>query len=108
MKIIAIHIAITTDYLLNFLKQKLNPLFQQQRQSDISFTIEKTGNAIEIKQLELYEGFLFRIEIRGTELLITRRGDYIDDVNALTVESILYELFAEIAGENGITFVLEG
>ena len=108
MKIIDIHTTITIDYLLNFLKQKLNLLFQQQRQSDISFIIENIGSAIEIKQPELYEGSLFRIEIRGTELLITRRGDYIDDVNALTVESILYELFAELAGENGITFVLEG
>lgn len=108
MKIIDIHKFITADYLLNYLQQKLNPQFQRQRQSEISFTIENTGKAIEIKLPELYEDFLFHIEIKGTELLITRGADYIDDVNALTVESILYVLFGELSGEEGITFVLEG
>jgi hypothetical protein len=108
MKIIDIHKFITPEYLLNYLQQKLNPLFQRQRQSEIKFIVENKGNAIEIVQPELYDGFLFRIEIKGTELLITRGADYIDDVNALTVESILYELFAELTGEEGTTFVLEG
>jgi hypothetical protein len=108
MKIIDIHTTITTDQLYAILQQKLNPQFQRQRQSNISFTIKNTGSAIEITEPELYEGFLFRIEIKETELMITRDDDYVDDVNALTVESILYELFAELAGEEGITFVLEG
>ncbi len=72
MKIIDIHKFITPEYLLNYLQQKLNPLFQHQRQCDIKFAVENKGNVIEITQPELYNGFLFRIEIRGTKLLITR------------------------------------
>jgi len=108
MKIINIHKVVSTDELLTLLQQKLNPLFQQQRQTDMSFTIENAGGIVEIFQPEFYEGFLFRIEIKGTELWITRSEHYIDDVNSLTVESILYSLFEELAGEKGITFVLEG
>jgi hypothetical protein len=108
MKIIDIHSTITTDQLLKVLQEKLNPLFQQQKQSNISFTIEGKEGIVEISQPSLYEGFLFRIEIRGTQLLITRSENYIDDVNSLTLESILNSLFEELSGTDGVTLVLEG
>jgi hypothetical protein len=108
MKIIDIHIKTTIDKLYALLQEKLNSQFQQQRQSDIGFNIENAGTFVEVNQPALYEGYLFRIEIQETKLLITRHADYIDDVNALTIESILNELFEELAGDIGITFVLEG
>jgi hypothetical protein len=108
MKIIDIHGKTTTDELYTLLQEKLNPQFQQQRKSDISFNIENAGTFVEINQPALYEGYLFRIEIKDTKLLITRHADYIDDVNALTIESVLNGLFEELAGDIGITFVLEG
>ena len=108
MKILNIHKTITPDQLSKLLRQKLNPLFQQQRQSDIIFTIENKEGVVEISHPELYEGFLFRIKIKGTELMITRSEHYVDDVNSLTLESILNTLFEELAGDNGITFILEG
>ncbi|HEY8781701.1 MAG TPA: hypothetical protein VIM16_08815 [Mucilaginibacter sp.] len=108
MKILNIHKTITPDQLLQVLQQKLNPLFKQRRQTDIDFIIENKGGVIEISQPDLYKGFLFRIEIKGWELRITRRGDYIDDVNALTLESVLNEIFAELAGDGTVTLVLEG
>ncbi len=108
MKIINIHKTITAEALQKLLDEKANPLFHQQRQSDINFLIEIKDGAIEIWYPELYEGFLFRIEIEGTKLHITRSEHYVDDVNSLTLESILSTLFAGLAGEKGITFVLEG
>ena len=72
MKILDLHKNITTDQLLALLQQKLNPLFHQQKQSNINFIIEANSGAVEISQPEIYEGFLFRIEIMGTELHITR------------------------------------
>jgi hypothetical protein len=108
MKIIDIHRKITIDELYTLLHEKLNPQFQQQRESDISFNIENAGTFVEINQPALYEGYLFRIAIQETKLLIMRRADYIDDVNVLTIESILNGLFEELAGDIGITFVLEG
>ncbi|MDP9078439.1 MAG: hypothetical protein M3O71_13480 [Bacteroidota bacterium] len=108
MKILNINTRITTDQLLNLLQQKLNPLFQQQKQSDINFTIENKDGAVEISQPEIYEGFLFQIEIKGTELHITRSEHYVDDVNSLTVESILNDLFSELARDGKVTLVLEG
>lgn len=108
MKIIDIHRNITIDELYALLHEKLNLQFQQQRESDISFIIENAGTFVEINQPALYEGYLFRIAIQETKLLIMRRADYIDDVNVLTIESVLNGLFEELAGDIGITFVLEG
>jgi len=108
MKILNIHKSITSDELLNLLQEKLNPLFREQKQSDLNFTIENNDGAIEISQPEVYEGYLFSIAINGNELWVTRSEHYVDDVNSLTIESILNDLFVELAGEKGITFVLEG
>ena|ERR1700691_2640024 len=108
MKILNIHKTIRPDELLQLIQQKLNPLFKEHRQTEICFTAENKNGVIEISGPSPYEGFLFRIEIKGRELWITRSENYIDDVNALTVESILNMLFEELAGDTGITFVLEG
>ncbi|MGZ3872130.1 MAG: hypothetical protein ACXVJD_04395 [Mucilaginibacter sp.] len=108
MKIINIHNTITTDQLLTLLQEKLNPLFQQQKQSDISFTIENKDGAVEISQPELYEGFLFRIEPESSQLKITRSEHYVDDINSITIESILNSLFEELSGDKGVSLTLEG
>ena len=108
MKILNINTTITNDQLSSLLQQKLNPLFHQQKQSDINFITESIDGAVEISQPEIYEGFLFRIEIKGTELHITRSEHYVDDVNSLTVESILNSLFEELAKDGKVTLVLEG
>jgi hypothetical protein len=109
MKILNIHKTIDSKKLIALLDQKLNPLFHHQRHcDDIGFINENKDGAIEISCPEIYEGFLFRIEIKGRELHITRSEHYIDDVNSLTVESILNELFKELAADGNVTFVLEG
>jgi hypothetical protein len=108
MKILDINKTITSAQLSQLLQEKLNPLFQQQKQSDISFIIENKEGVVEISHPGLYEGFLFRIEIRGTELLITRSEHYVDDVNSLTIESILNSLFEELSGAKGVKLILEG
>jgi hypothetical protein len=108
MKILELYRSVKADELLTLLQQKLNPLFHQQKQSDINFITEINDGAVEISQPEIYEGFLFRIEIKGTELHITRSEHYVDDVNSLTLESILNSLFEELAKDGKVTLVLEG
>jgi len=108
MKIITLHTRINPDQLYNHL-QKLNPLFMEQRQFDIAFNIEKSGDAIEISQPELYPGdILYKIEIDGSNLNITRSEHYVDDVNSLTVESILNDLFNDLSNKQGTDLLLEG
>ena len=108
MKVLNIHKNIALNELLQLLQQKFNRLFKEQRQTEIIFNFDIIAGAVEISQPELYEGFLYRIEIKGTELWITRSEHYVDDVNSLTVESILNGLFEELAADGNITFVLEG
>jgi hypothetical protein len=108
MKIVDIHNNITNSQLYNIIREKLSPLFKEQRKTEIIFVIEDKGEYIEISQPELYEGFLFRIEIIGRQLHITRSEHYVDDVNSLTVESILYTLIDDLSGERQASMVIEG
>ena len=109
MKVITLHTPIVTDELLEHLRSRLNTIFREQRQVDFDFTIEKNANAIEISQPELYEGVLFKIEVKGSELHITRNEHYVDDVNSLTIESILNSLFEDMTDDiRGVQLVTEG
>jgi hypothetical protein len=108
MKIITLHKAINSGELFNHLQERLNPIFQKQRQSDISFNIQKTPGGITISQPDLYEGILFNIELNGQELWITRNEHYVDDVNSITLESILNSLFDDLSDGLGTDLVQEG
>ena len=108
MKIINIHKTVSTDELLALITLKLDALFKEQRQTEIHFSGEINDSAVEVYQRDFYEGFLFRIEIKGEELYITRSEHYVDDVNSLTVESILNKIFADLAEGGKVTIVLEG
>ena len=109
MKIVTLHNRINIDQLFNHLQERLNPLFKEQRQSDLDFEIKKAGDAIEISHPEIYgDEVLFRIEIKGADLNITRSEHYVDDVNSLTVESILNDLFKDVSGTEGTDLLQEG
>jgi hypothetical protein len=86
------------DDLFQYLQRKLNSLFHTQRQSNIDFDLVKNGEEIEIRQPRLYDGFLFRLRVNGKRLAVTRSEHYVDDVNVLTLESILDGLFVDYLG----------
>nr|WP_067062103.1 hypothetical protein [Mucilaginibacter sp. L294] len=108
MKIITLHKPVNINELYTHLQQRLNPIFQEQRQSDISFNIANTPTGIEISYPALYEGALFTITVQDDELWITRNEHYVDDVNSITVESILNSLFDDISNGRGTDLVQEG
>ncbi len=108
MKVITLHNRITTDELLSYLQQKLNPLFKEQRQVDNVLQIFKADETVNIAMPEVYEGPLFDIAVNGAELWITRNEHYVDDVNSLAIESILNNLFDDLSAGQGTDLVLEG
>lgn len=109
MRIITLHTRITADDLYNRIHEKLNPYFFEHRQQHINFETVKTGNAIEIYQNELYEGPLFHIEVDGERLKIVHNEHYVDDVNSLTIFSILGNLFEDLTDDiRGVEMVQEG
>ena len=109
MKIITLHQRINPDELFGLIEKRLNPLFNRQRKNSLQFEVKQSGNVIEINQPELYPGdVLYKIGIDGDNLNITRSEHYVDDINSLTVESILNDLFKEISGKPGTDLVLEG
>jgi hypothetical protein len=108
MKVITLHTPIIANELLELLRRNLNTQFRQQRQVDFDFKIEKNGDAIEISQPEMYEGVLFKLEPKESELYITRNEHYVDDVNSLALESILYGLYEDLSDQNGVDLLKEG
>lgn len=108
MKIITLNKPINSGELFTHLQESLNPIFQKQRQSDISFSIQKTPGGITISQTDLYEGALFTLEVNGQEIWITRNEHYVDDVNSITLESILNSLFDDLSDGLGTDLVQEG
>lgn len=109
MKVITLHKRINPDELFELIQQQLNPLFREQRKIELNFTVTRSDNAIDITQPDLYPGdILYRIDVKQDELHITRCEHYVDDVNSLTVESILNDLFKIIAGKPGTDLILEG
>ena len=108
MKIITLHKPVNQNELFEHLQKRLNPIFKEQKQSDINFTISNTPRGIEITQPDLYEGALFSIAVEGTQLHITRNEHYVDDINSITVESILNSLFDDISDGLGTDLVREG
>jgi len=108
MKIITLHTDIDLNQLYLRLHEKLNTLFHEQRQSDLNFTVERKGEEVTISLPTVYDGVLFSIVINGHELWITRNEHYVDDVNSLTVESILNDLFSDAAGNLGTDLIQEG
>ena len=109
MKVITLHTRINPDELLAHLRSELNLLFKEQRKQAIFFDVYKKDDSVEIAQPELYEGPLFHLEIKGTELWITRNEHYVDDVNSLTIESILNSLFEDLTDdERGVDLITEG
>lgn len=108
MKTITLHKPIDADSLYHQLKQNVNPLFKKQRLEDINFEITKVGNVIEIAERDIYHAILYRIEVEGEELDITRNEHYTDDVNSLALESILNSMFENVSGNQGTDLVQEG
>ncbi len=109
MKIVTLHTATTVDKLLAHVQQNLNRLFEQQRQQAINFKVEKVNDAVDISQPEMYDGVLFSIAINGPEVWITRNEHYVDDVNSLTIESILASLLEDLTDDiRGVEMVQEG
>jgi len=109
MKVITLHKRISIEELFSHLQQKLNPLFKEQRQTDTELQVFQAGEAIDIAIPQLYEGALFQIAINGQELWITRNEHYVDDVNSLTIESILNALFEDLTDDiRGTDLVQEG
>jgi hypothetical protein len=109
MKIITLHKDINIDRVYNHLKQNVNAAFRKHKPTTIEFIVTKNAdNTIDITQPELYEGILYHIEPDGNNLNITRSEHYVDDVNSLTLESAMNELFDDLSGKKGTDLVQEG
>lgn len=108
MKIITLHKHINIEKLYHLLNDKINSLFREQRMEDIQFVITRVGNIIDIAEREIYHDILYHIEVLGEKLRITRNEHYTDDVNSLTLESILNSMFNDASGKMGTDLVMEG
>jgi hypothetical protein len=103
MKIITANTSWNIDELFKTLLQNINPMFKKMRQEEIHFNVIKEGDTIEINQPELYDGYLFRLTVQGTELHVAKSEHYVDDINAITLQSIIDNL--QMANQDGADIV---
>lgn len=109
MKIITLHQRISINEVFKHIQNSLNILFTEQRQKNLHFIVRLNADKVEITQPDIYaDDILFSVEIKGQELWITRSEHYVDDVNSLTVESILNDLFSDVSGKLGTDLLQEG
>ena len=109
MKIITLHKPINIDSVYNHLQQNLNATFKRHKPGIFEFKIEKNAdNSIDVSLPEMYAEVLYHIEPDGNNLNITRSEHYVDDVNSLTLESAMNELFDDLSGKRGTDLVQEG
>ena len=109
MKIITLHTRVNPGALREHIRENLDMRFFEQRHTELHFAVGGEGHVIDISQPDLYgTDILYHIEIEGQELHITRSEHYTDDVNSLTVESILNELFNDASGKLGTDLLQEG
>src|SRR5258708_32099668 len=100
MKIITLHKHINIDHVYNHLKQNLNATFRKHKPGIFEFKVEKNAdNSIDVSLPELYGDILYHIVPDGNNLNITRSEHYVDDVNSLTLESAMNELFKDRSGK---------
>jgi hypothetical protein len=108
MKIITLHTRVNPAELREHIRENLDRQFKEVRQTEMHFDISGEGNTIEIAEHEVYKEVLYKIEAKGKQLHITRSEHYTDDVNSLTVESILNDLFKDLSDEYGTDLLQEG
>jgi hypothetical protein len=108
MKIIKTDRRISPAEYAGYLRQKLNPLFKERRKIDLTFDIVNNEDSIEIKNVEFFDGFVFRFEFKENEIDVIKSEHYTDDVNVLTLEDILNGLYMEYPGRDNISSIEEG
>ncbi|HVV55219.1 MAG TPA: hypothetical protein VHC47_07845 [Mucilaginibacter sp.] len=107
MKIVTLHNRVDPALLRDYIRENLDAGFAKHRSEQMHFDVGGEGNIIEISEPEFY-GFLYRIEVQDSTLHITRSEHYVDDVNSLTVESVLNDLLGDLAGKPGTDLLQEG
>jgi len=106
MKIITANTRWDVDQLTETLKQNLNRLFKEARQTDIEFDIYRDiDNNIIIDKPGMYDGYLFKINAQGNKLYISKSEHYVDDVNLLTLQSIIETLQMETKDGEYIIYI---
>lgn len=93
----------SAEALQQYLTAHLNPLFKTKIQKDVSMHIAITNdNSIEIGNPDLYESFLYKIMIKGSDLQLIKSEHYVDDVYNLALEYIVLTLIENYIGEGNI------
>ena len=88
--------------LRQYLAERLNTLFKNKIQKDVTMQITEHGNIIEIGQPEFYESFLYKIIVTGNDVQLIKSEHYVDDVYNLALEDIVLSLIESYIGQENI------
>lgn len=80
----------------------LNSRFNDKIQTDLELSIVEKEDGIEIGQPEFYETFLYKIDVVGNDVNVSKSEHYVDDVNSLALDGIINSIIHEYIGDDNI------
>lgn len=68
--------------------------------------ITEKEDGIEIGIPEIYETYLYKIDVKGSNVSINKSEHYTDDINSLTLENVINDIVLNYIGEANIDGIL--
>ncbi|RKR84227.1 hypothetical protein BDD43_4457 [Mucilaginibacter gracilis] len=84
------------------LQQKLPAKFNNKMYGGTNLNIVESGNSIEIWLPLPYEQYLYKIDVDGSDVNISKSEHYTDDANSLAMEDVLTDIVIAFIGKENI------
>lgn len=84
------------------LQQQLPAKFNAKIFGSTNLNIVENSNSIEIWLPQPYEQYLYKIDIEGNNVNISKSEHYTDDVNSLAMEDVLMDIVIAFIGKDNL------
>jgi hypothetical protein len=105
MKTYQTTISPSVHQLYEVLGAQLPAKFNSKMQPHTNLNIIENGNSIEIWLPEPYEDYLYKIDVNGPDISVSKSEHYTDDVNSLAMEDVLTDIILEFIGKKNVAVV---
>lgn len=92
------------DALATQLPAKFNDKIKAQGGTNLN--VVENGNSIEIWLPAPYEDYLYKIDVDGNDVSVSKSEHYTDDVNSLAMEDVLMDIVVATIGEKNIGYIV--
>ncbi|EHQ24366.1 hypothetical protein [Mucilaginibacter paludis] len=95
----------SVHHLSQVISELLPAKFNSKVNRDHLIQVIENGNAIEIGLAAPYEEYLYKVEVDGNNVRISKSEHYTDDVNSLAMEDVLTDIVIAFIGKEHIVSI---